>query len=126
MDWSVEKQQTPAQSTCEAEMYAITVGANDGMYFVNLMTEVGIPVNMPHNIYVDNTAAGQNAEQHMNNKKTKHVAFKHLVVRDLVERGIFEMFYIPTDNNVADIGTKPLKSEAHWKHLRTLLNYTDK
>ena len=91
-----------------------------------LMTEVGIPVNMPHNIYVDNTAAGQNAEQHMNNKKTKHVAFKHLVVRDLVERGIFEMFYIPTDNNVADIGTKPLKSEAHWKHLRTLLNYTDK
>ena len=45
-----------------------------------------------------------------------------MVVRDYVEKGIFEMFYIPSTENPADIGTKPLPKSVHWKHMETLMN----
>ena len=122
IDWSVEKQDFTAQSSTEAEIYAITTGINDGLYFTHLIEEIGLPSVQPHNLYVDNTGAGQTAEQPMNNKRSKHIHFKNMVVRDYIEKGMFELFHIAGTQNPADIGTKPLTEKEHWKHVATLLN----
>ena len=40
--------------------------------------------------------------------KLKHVARRHFFMRELVEHGVLNISYVKTDDNVADLFTKPL------------------
>ena len=44
-----------------------------------------------------------------------------LYVDDLVIAGLITILKIPTKSNTADILTKPLSAEAHWRHMSSLL-----
>ena len=47
----------------------------------------------------------------------KHVERRHFFVRELVQNGKLNVTYISTDDNVADIFTKPLATK-RFKELR--------
>ncbi|KIJ11278.1 hypothetical protein PAXINDRAFT_22542, partial [Paxillus involutus ATCC 200175] len=50
---------------------------------------------------------------------TKHIQRKyHFVWDDLVGKGEAVIHYVPTDDMAADILTKPLVREQHWKFVR--------
>lgn len=57
---------------------------------------------------VDNSAAvrlAQNSEFH---RRTKHIENKHFFIREKVTEGKLKIRQISTDNQVADVMTKPL------------------
>ena len=56
--------------------------------------------------------------------KTKHIEILYHFIRDHTRRGEIELKYVNTNDNVADIFTKPL-DEARFRELRHELNILD-
>ena len=41
-------------------------------------------------------------------KRAKHIKFRYFWLKDLIDQGLLELIYMPTNELVADILTKPL------------------
>ena len=72
---------------------------------------------------IDNKGALALAHDYVSNNKTKHIERRHLRIRELVEDGTIAPEYVPTEDNVADILTKPLGRRRFEKLRRKLLNH---
>jgi hypothetical protein len=77
-----------------------------------LLTEL-ITVVLPIKASLDNIEAGCIAQNYVNNSRTKHIDVKYHMVRDWIAKKIFELFYIESNKNLADIFTKALAAPAH-------------
>ena len=58
-----------------------------------------------------------NPEHH---DKMKHVQRRHFFVRDMVESFELEVPFVPTERNVADLFTKPMKNATRFRELRNI------
>ena len=52
--------------------------------------------------------------------RTKHIEIEYHYVRELIEDGVIELEYCPTEDNCADIFTKALRSDLLVRHLHRL------
>ena len=59
-------------------------------------------------VYYDNSSAIDISKNHVQHSKTKHIEIRYHFIRDLVERKIGCLEYIPIEHQNADIFTKPL------------------
>ena len=59
-------------------------------------------------VYCDNSSAIDISKSPVQHSKTKHIEIRYHFIRDLVERKIVCLEYIPTKRQNADIFTKPL------------------
>ena len=59
-------------------------------------------------VYCDNSSAIDISKNPIQHSKTKHIEIRYHFIRDLVERKIVSLGYIPTECQNADIFTKPL------------------
>lgn len=65
-------------------------------------------------------------ENHILNKRTKHIDIRYHFVREAVEEGSILLRYLPTEDMIADIMTKSLSGPKHTKYLTLLgLKYED-
>jgi hypothetical protein len=71
-------------------------------------------------IFCDNDAAIKIVKNPVQHSKTKHIDIKMHFIRDCYDRGLISMEQIDTNDNVADIFTKPFKIE-RFRHLVGLL-----
>jgi len=68
-------------------------------------------------IYCDNTSAINLSKNPVNHSRTKHIDIRHHFLRDNIEKGNISLEYVQTDNQLADIFTKPLL-ESNFIRLR--------
>ena len=68
-------------------------------------------------IYCDNTNAINISKNLVQHSRTKHIEIRHHFIRELVEDGTFTLEFIHTDDQKADLFTKPLDSKL-FKFLR--------
>ena len=116
ISWFSGNQSVVAQSSAEAEYYAAVSAANEGIWFKQLLQDLGFP-QQTIIIKEDNQACialTKNPEDH---KRTKHVQVKYNVVRDYVNKNIVKFIYCPTADQLADIFTKAIPGAK----LRTML-----
>ena len=59
-------------------------------------------------MYVENQGAIALANNPVHHKRSKHINVKYHYVRLEIQCGIVELTYVPTDNKVADVFTKPV------------------
>ena len=59
-------------------------------------------------VYCDNSSAIDISKNPIQHFKTKHIDIRYHFIRDLVERKIVALEYIPAERQNADIFTKPL------------------
>ena len=59
-------------------------------------------------VYCDNSSAIDISKNPIQHSKTKHIEIRYHFIKDLVERKIVALEYIPTKRQNADISTKPL------------------
>ena len=59
-------------------------------------------------LYCDNSSAINISKNSFQHSKTKHILIMYHFIRDLIERKIMCLEYIPTERQNADIFTKPL------------------
>ena len=120
ISWGSTKQASTSLSSCEAEIYALSEGAKDLVYFRKLLTGLGVPPTGPSACATDNQGARDLSYNPEHHKKSKHIARRHFYIRDMVEAMELTVPYVRTDDNVADILTKPLQS-ARFHALRAIM-----
>ena len=59
-------------------------------------------------IYCDSQSFVKLSENPLFHDKSKHIEIKYHYIRDMVQRGAVKLQYVATDEQVADVLTKPL------------------
>ena len=99
-------------STCESELQAAVLGAQMGVGLTVLLEDMGIRVDAWQGI--DNQAA-LSVLQDTSSWRTRHLAIRSAVLRDLVREGILRCSHVGTTEQFADGLTKFLKPEPHQR-----------
>ncbi|CAJ2639996.1 unnamed protein product [Trifolium pratense] len=118
--WMSKKQPIVTLSTCEAEYVAATSCVCHAIWLRNLLKELSLPQKEPTKIFVDNKSAIALAKNPVFHDRSKHIDTRYHYIRECVSNNDVKLEYMKTDDQVADIFTKPLKRE-HFVKLRYLL-----
>ena len=118
--WSSKKQPVVTLSTTEAEYVAAAACACQSIW----MKEVLVSLNQDQlngiTILCDDTSSIKLSRNPVFHGRSKHIKFRFHFLRDLVRDGEVELLHCGTQEQIADIMTKPLKLDAFLK-LRTML-----
>ena len=71
-------------------------------------------------VLCDNTSAINLTKNPILHSRTKHIEIRHHFIRDHIQNGNIKVEYVPTEQQLADIFTKPLK-EDHFCEIRRKL-----
>ena len=118
-----KKQASTAMSSTEAEIMAASLAALEAIFLRGMLGEVGCKQKGPTVIGVDNQGAIALAKNYISNSRTKHIERRHLKIRELTEEFVVRPEFVPTDENVADIMTKPLGRVKFEKFRKMILNH---
>ena len=101
---------TQCLSTMDAEYMGAVFLCKEILFIYHLISEMNpqLAVALPSPVFGDNAAALKFGEEQGVNSRTKHIDLRHHYLHTLVESGIITMNYVCTDDNIADIFTKPL------------------
>ncbi|CAI7733787.1 unnamed protein product [Closterium sp. NIES-54] len=102
-------------STCEAEIYAGGMAAQELRWLTYLLTDLGELPRSPPVLYVDNKAMLALCEEHRLEHRTKHIALRYFLARKLQQRGQLRLAYVASQANTADIFTKALQPCDHYR-----------
>ena len=84
------------------------------------MTELGFPHTSAIPLLCDNNGAIQLAQNPGTHARSKHIDIRHHLIRELVENNIVKLIYVGTEEQTADIVTKPLDVVRHTRHTAAL------
>jgi len=121
VSWGSRKQKTVALSSCEAEYMAITEEMKDILYLTHLMEPI-VELSYPVTLHIDNMGAGYMAQNAINNQRTKHIDIRYHFIRQHIQDGKVELFYIDTKDNIADCMTKSLTPEIYVRLTRKFMD----
>ena len=62
-------------------------------------------------IKCDNTSEISLTKNPIQHSRTKHIEIRHHFIRDHVQKGDIDLVFVKTDNQLADIFTKPLNED---------------
>jgi hypothetical protein len=120
ISWQAKKQSTVAISSTEAEYGALTQASKEFLWFTKLFTELKRPDYGPTILYSDNQGAIALAHNPLYHARTKHIDIQVHFIRECVSNDQIELQYCPTDDMVADVLTKALGREKHWRFMRMI------
>ncbi|CAI7729644.1 unnamed protein product [Closterium sp. NIES-53] len=102
-------------SSCEAEIYAGAMAAQELRWLTYLLTDLGEQPRSPPVLYVDNKAMLALCREHRLEHRTKHIALRYFLARELQQRGQLRLAYVASEANTADIFTKALAPGDHQR-----------
>nr|GFA00341.1 putative ribonuclease H-like domain-containing protein [Tanacetum cinerariifolium] len=106
ISWKCKKQTIVATSTTEAEYVAAASCCGQVMWIQNQLLDYGYNF-MNTKIYIDNNSAICMVKNIIYHSKTKHIEIRHHFIRDCFEKKLNSVDHIHTEENVADLLTKP-------------------
>lgn len=106
--WSCRKQAIVALSSAEAEYIALTEAAKEIMWIKSVIKQFMKENNTTQRIFTDSQSAMSMISNQGFSNRTKHIDIRYHFIKDLVEKKIIELKYVPTNINLADMMTKPL------------------
>ena len=114
VSWSSKKQNTVALSTAEAEYVAAAACCSQMLWIKQQLRDFGIKFECVP-IYCDNTSAIFISKDPVHHSRVKHIHIRHRFVKDNVENKNIIVKHVNTNEQVADIMTKPLPREQYEK-----------
>ena len=106
--WKSKKQKIPSCSSAEAEIYALHDVIRNLLWLKGLLTGMGLHIPTPLIVREDNQATVRLSEEFILNERTKHLSATLHFIRYYVQESIIKIEYVSSDDNVADLMTKPL------------------
>ncbi|CAI7825195.1 unnamed protein product, partial [Closterium sp. NIES-53] len=131
VSWRSTRLSSVLSSSCEAEIYAGAMAAQELRWLTYLLTDLGEQPCSPPVLYVDNKAMLALCREHRLEHRTKHIALRYFLARELQQHGQLRLAYVASEANTADIFTKALPPGDHqrfctmlglvptWPHLLT-------
>ncbi|CAI7893402.1 unnamed protein product [Closterium sp. NIES-54] len=111
--------------------HRVTPSVLELRWLTYLLNDLGEPPRSPPVLYVDNKAMLALCREHRLEHRTKHIALRYFLARELQQRGQLRLAYVASEANTADIFTKALPPGDHqrfctmlglvptWPHLLT-------
>ncbi|CAI7873474.1 unnamed protein product [Closterium sp. NIES-53] len=113
--WWSTRSSSVLSSSCEAEIYAGAMAAQELRWLTYLLTDLGEPPRSPPVLYVDNKAMLALCREHRLEHRMKHIALRYFLARELQHRGQLRLAYVASQANTADIFTKALQPCDHQR-----------
>ncbi|CAI5958942.1 unnamed protein product [Closterium sp. NIES-65] len=108
VSWRATRSSSALGSSCEAEIYAGAMAAQELRWLTYLLSDFGEVPRSPPVLNVDNKAMlALCREQRMEHRK-KHIALRYFLAREVQQRGQLRLAYVASEANTADIFTKAL------------------
>ncbi|CAI5953348.1 unnamed protein product [Closterium sp. NIES-64] len=113
--WRATRSSSVLSSSCEAEIYAGAMAAQELRWLTYLLTDLGEPPRSPLVLYVDNKAMLALCREQRLEHITKHIALRYFLARELQQRGQLRLAYVASEANTADVFTKALAPCDHQR-----------
>ncbi|GKA11465.1 hypothetical protein Tco_0691011 [Tanacetum coccineum] len=108
--WFSKKQTALAISTTEAEYVSAEKACQQALWIKQALVDYDIKLDdIP--ILCDNKGAINLSKNPVLHSRTKHIEIRHHFLRDNVQKGNISIKKVSSEDNIADILTKPLKRE---------------
>ncbi|KAJ9545054.1 hypothetical protein OSB04_024761 [Centaurea solstitialis] len=107
VSWTSKKQNCVSISTAEAEYVAAASCCSQVLWMKTQLLDYGYKLKRVP-IYCDSESAIAITSNPVQHSKTKHIDIRYHFIKDNVEKGNIEMFFVQTDYQLADLFTKPL------------------
>eukprot|EP00253_Pinus_taeda_P005098 PITA_05098 len=124
ISWASKKQSIVTLFTAEAEYVAATVAACQAVWMRRMLRSLGQEQAKATVIFCDNSSAIALSKNSMFHKRTKHIDTRFHYIRELVNNGEIVLEHCRTQEQVADILTKPLDQKS-FQFLRKCLGMTE-
>ncbi|CAI7851105.1 unnamed protein product, partial [Closterium sp. NIES-53] len=115
VSWRSTRSSFVLSSSCEAEIYAGAMAAQELRWLTYLLTDLGEPPRSPSVLYLDNKAVLALCREHRLEHRTKHIALRYFLARELQQRGQLRLAYVASKANTANIFTKALPPGDHQR-----------
>ncbi|CAI5994470.1 unnamed protein product [Closterium sp. NIES-64] len=109
------KSELQKRHTCEAEIYAGAMAAQELRWLTYLLSDLGEPPRSPQVLYVDNKAMLALCREQRLEHRTKNIVIRYFLARELQQRGQLRLAYVASEANTADIFTKALAPCDHQR-----------
>ena len=119
VSWGSKKQNSVALSTAEAEYVSAASCCAQTLWMKQTLQDFGLNFGCT-SILCDNTSAICLSKNPIQHSRTKHIEIRHHFIRDHIQKGDIVLKFIPTENQLADIFTKPLSEDQFCKIRREL------
>lgn len=114
ISWSSQLQKCVALSSTEAEYVSSSQAIKELVWLNSLVEELFIGYDS-QTLFMDNQSAIRLIKNPEFHKRTKHIDVMYHFIREKFRDGFFVLNYIPTNDQVADILTKPLSRDKFVK-----------
>ncbi|CAI7865804.1 unnamed protein product, partial [Closterium sp. NIES-53] len=113
VSWRSTRSSSVLSSSCEAEIYAGAMAAQELRWLTYLLTDLGEVPSSPLVLYVDNKAMLALCQEHRLEHRTTHIDLRYFLARELQKRGQLRLAYVASQANTADVFTKALQPCDH-------------
>ncbi|KAM9913599.1 hypothetical protein OXX69_001437 [Metschnikowia pulcherrima] len=120
--WKSKLQTMVALSTVNAELVALCHMTSETLWMSNLLKELGLDSKCK--VLCDNQGAIKTVKNGSVLDGTKHIRVKAHFIKEQLDQGLFNLDYVNTSDNVADIFTKALPYPS-FSQLRMKANLRD-
>ena len=124
ISWASKKQPIVALSTAEAEYVAATAATCQAVWMRRMLKSLCQEQAKATVICCDNSSAITLSKNYVFHKRTKHIDTRFHYIRELVNNGEIVLQHCRTQEQVADILTKPLDQKS-FEFLRKCLGMID-
>ncbi|CAI7934743.1 unnamed protein product [Closterium sp. NIES-54] len=115
VSWRATRSSSVLGFSCEADIYAGAMAAQELRWLTYLLTDFGEVPRSPPVLYVDNKAMLALCREQRLEHRTKHIALRYFLARELQQRGQLRLAYVASEANTADIFTKALAPCDHQR-----------
>ena len=123
ISWHSRMQELTASGTSEAEYVALSEVVKE-VLFLRQVQEFMAPLMRVGavNVFEDNEGAIKLVTNKHASRRTKHIDEKHLLVRNASDARKVRVAYVRSEDQHADVLTKPLDMQKFYKHAKFILN----
>ncbi|GJX97361.1 hypothetical protein Tco_0353159 [Tanacetum coccineum] len=110
VSWMSEKQDCTTMSSAEAKYMALSASCAQVMWMRTQLKDYDFDYNkIP--LYCDSQSAIEISCNPVQHSRTKHIHTRYHFIKEQVERGIIELYFIRTEYQLADMFTKALPQD---------------
>ncbi|GJU70685.1 retrovirus-related pol polyprotein from transposon TNT 1-94 [Tanacetum coccineum] len=110
VSWSSKKQDCTSMSSAEAEYVSLSACCAQVLWLRTQLTDYGFHFDkIP--MYCDSKAAIAISCNPVQHSRTKHIDVRYHFIKEHVEKGIVELFFVGTEYQLADLFTKALSED---------------
>jgi hypothetical protein len=125
LSWLSEKQTCMALSSAEAKYVVACSTCGEAVWLRKLFAELFDLELEETCIFYDKQSCIKLLVNPMCHDKSKHIEIKYHYIREMIQKGAVKLQYVPTDEQVADVLTKPL-SRVKFKYFKDKLGVVQK